>query len=85
MPDINLTKKQTQAWKILFDETTNELLYGGSAGSGKSFIGCLWITTLALKYPGTRYLVGRTVLQQLKSTTLKTLFETFASMQLKNV
>lgn len=85
MPDINLTKKQTQAWKLLFDDRTNEILYGGSAGSGKSFIGCLWITTLALKYPGTRYLVGRTVLQQLKSTTLKTLFETFASMQLKNV
>jgi phage terminase large subunit len=82
--DIKLTKKQSQAWRLLMDDITNEVLYGGSAGAGKSFIGCLWITTLCLKYKGIRCLIGRTVLTQLKMTTLNTLFETLQSMNLKS-
>lgn len=81
--DINLTKKQSTAWKLLMDDTTNEVLYGGSAGAGKSWLGCLWISTLCLTYPAIRCLIGRTVLQQLKMTTLNTLFETLQSMGLK--
>jgi len=84
MIDINLTKKQTIAWKLLFDDKTNEVLYGGSAGAGKSWLGCLWIVTLCLKYEGIRCLIGRTVLQQLKLTTLNTLFETLQAMNLKS-
>lgn len=82
--NINLTKKQSQAWKLLMDDTTNEVLYGGSAGAGKSWLGCLWISTLCLQYAGIRCLIGRTVLQQLKLTTLNTLFETLQSMGLKS-
>lgn len=82
--NINLTKKQGQAWKLLMDSTTNEVLYGGSAGAGKSWLGCLWVTTLCLQYAGIRCLIGRTVLQQLKLTTLNTLFETLQSMGLKS-
>lgn len=82
--DIKLTKKQGQAWKLLMDQTTNEVLYGGSAGAGKSWLGCLWISTLCLQYAGIRCLIGRTVLQQLKLTTLNTLFETLQSMGLKS-
>jgi len=82
--DIKLTKKQGLAWKLLMDKTTNEVLYGGSAGAGKSWLGCLWITTLCLQYPSIRCLIGRTVLQQLKMTTLNTLFETLQSMGLKS-
>jgi phage terminase large subunit len=82
--NIDLTKKQSQAWKLLMDDKTNEVLYGGSAGAGKSWLGCLWITTLCLKYNGIRCLIGRTVLQQLKLTTLNTLFETLQSMGLKS-
>lgn len=82
--NINLTKKQGQAWKLLMDNTTNEVLYGGSAGAGKSWLGCLWVTTLCLQYAGIRCLIGRTVLQQLKLTTLNTLFETLQSMGLKS-
>ena len=82
--NIKLTKKQGLAWKLLMDNTTNEVLYGGSAGAGKSWLGCLWISTLCLQYPGIRCLIGRTVLQQLKLTTLNTLFETLQSMGLKS-
>ena len=82
--DIKLTKKQSQAWRLLMDDITNEVLYGGSAGAGKSWLGCLWITMLCLKYKGIRCLIGRTVLTQLKMTTLNTLFETLQSMNLKS-
>ena len=44
----------------------------------------LWITNLCLTYPGIRTLIGRTVLQQLKMTTLNTLFETLQTMGLKS-
>lgn len=82
MSDINLTKRQTEAWNYLMDNTTNEILFGGGVSGGKSFIGCLWIATLCLKYPGTRYIIGRTVLHTLKQTTLVTLFEVLKIMGL---
>lgn len=82
--DINPTKRQSKAWKYLTDDTTNIVLFGGSAGGGKSWLGCLWITTLCLKYEGIRCLIGRTVLQQLKLTTLNTLFDLLSTMGLKS-
>ena len=81
--DINLTKKQSVAWKLLTDKKTTELLFGGSAGGGKSMLGCIWITSMCLQYPGTRWLIGRTVLTQLRLTTLRTMFDVFNMMDLK--
>ena len=71
--DITPTRRQSQAWRYLTDDKTNIVLFGGSAGGGKSWLGCLWITTLCLKYTGIRCLIGRSVLTQLKLTTLNTL------------
>ena len=75
MPDIKLTKRQTIAWDYLMDNTTNELVFGGSAGGGKSMLASLWLMTMCLKYPGIRTLLGRTTLSSLKQTSLNTLFE----------
>ena len=79
MIDINpeLIQKQKEALRILFDYDNNitEVLYGGSAGGGKTFIGCLWLIICALKYPESRWLMGRSKLTTLKKTTLKTFFE----------
>ena len=82
--DINLTKKQSVAWKLLTDKKTNEILFGGSAGGGKSMLGCIWIVSMCLQYPGTRWLIGRTVLTQLRLTTLRTMFDVFSMMGLLN-
>ena len=57
------------------DNTTNELVFGGSAGGGKSMLASLWLMTMCLKYPGIRTLLGRTTLSSLKQTSLNTLFE----------
>jgi predicted ribonuclease YlaK len=72
---INPTDKQKHTFKLLLDDKTNIIVYGGSAGGGKSWLGCVWITTVCLQYPGVRTLIGRSVLQQLKLTTLNTLFD----------
>lgn len=69
---LSPTKRQHSAWKFLQDRITTHILYGGSVGGGKSFLGCLWIFTSCLQYPGTRYLIGRSRLNNLKKTTLKT-------------
>jgi|TARA_R100000479_G_C6395072_1_gene206733 hypothetical protein len=71
----SFTNTQKRAIKYLFDNTTNDILFGGAAGGGKSFIGCAWVIIMCLKYPGTRYLMGRSKLDNLKKTTLNTFFE----------
>lgn len=81
---IKPTKKQSTCFKLLLDDKTNVIVFGGSAGGGKSWLGCMWISYLCLHYHGIRCLIGRSVLQQLKLTTLNTLFEVLKSMGLKS-
>jgi phage terminase large subunit len=81
--NIDLTKKQSTAFKYLTDNKTTEILYGGAAGGGKSFLGCLWILQNCIKYQGTRWLIGRARLKTLKETTLKTLYEVMKIVDLK--
>lgn len=69
--NIKLLPKQAEAMAFLNDPEVTELLYGGSAGSGKSDFGVTWIIASALAYPGTRWLIGRSKLSQLKQTTMK--------------
>lgn len=66
------TKKQFEAWEYLNDKTTTEVLFGGGAGSAKTYFGCSWLIINCLQYPGTRWLMGRAKLNILKNTTLKT-------------
>tara|TARA_R110000796_G_scaffold38053_8_gene96115 strand:- start:700 stop:2013 length:1314 start_codon:yes stop_codon:yes gene_type:complete len=73
--DANFTDTQEQAIEYLFDKTTTEVLFGGAAGGGKSWVGCAWLILMCLKHPKTRYLMGRSKLDSLKKTTLNTFFE----------
>ena len=70
-----LTAKQTRANLYLKDKESTEVFYGGAAGGGKSHLGCAWIIHNCIKYPGTRYLMGRAVLKNLKESTLLTFFQ----------
>lgn len=67
--------KQEYAVHYLKDDVTEEVLYGGAAGGGKSALGCLWLIEMCQRYPGTRWLMGRSKLKALKETTLNTFFE----------
>lgn len=77
--------KQKQALKCLLNHKNgiNEVLYGGAAGGGKSWVGCFFIIFMALNYSGTRYLIGRAKLLALKQTTLKTFWDVCKWLNLK--
>ncbi len=70
-----LSKKQSLALKYLQDDSTEEILYGGAAGGGKSILGSYFILKQACKYPGTRWVIGRESLTTLKETTLISFFK----------
>jgi len=74
--EIALSLKQSIVWNLLEESTTvTDIMYGGAAGPGKTFLGCTWQITRRLKYPGTRGLIGRARLANLRLSTLKTFFE----------
>jgi len=79
MSEVNFkpNKKQFQAWEYLTNNTHTEIGYGGGASGGKSYLGCVWITTMCLAHPDTGWLIGRRELTNLKKTTLLTLFKVF--------
>lgn len=73
---IRLSSRQKQAFLTLKPSSkVTEILYGGAAGGGKSFFGCIWQLYRRVKYPGTRGMIGRAKLKNLKQTTLKTFFD----------
>ena len=78
------TKTQKECLKYLFDNTTKEVLFGGAAGGGKSWVGVSYLITMCLQYPKTRYLMGRSKLDALKKTTLNTFFEVCQAWNLKS-
>ena len=82
--EASFTHTQEQAIEYLFDKSTTEVLFGGAAGGGKSWVGCSWLILMCVKYPKVRYLMGRSKLDALKKTTLNTFFEVCESWNLKS-
>lgn len=79
-----MTKKQRQAWVVLNDQETQELIFGGGAGGGKTNLGVGWLITNCGRYPGTRWLMGRARLKALKDTTLASFFDLCAKWELRD-
>jgi len=69
---VQLSKKQNEALLCLRDKTTEVLLYGGQANSGKSWLGAYYLMTSCLMYKNSRYALCRKTLKEIKNTSLKT-------------
>lgn len=81
--NLQLSPKQKQAFEVLRDNKTTELFYGGGAGGGKSYLGCIWLIYGCLAFPGTRWLMGRARLKSLKESTFLTFLAVLQSWGLK--
>lgn len=68
-------EKQRQALRFLRDSVTNEVLYGGGARGGKSYLGCAWVLLECFAKPGSSWMIAREELTKLRDTTLVSFFK----------
>ena len=76
-------QKQIEASSYWIDNITEEILYGGGKGGGKSFLGASLIFGDALIYPDTHYFIARGELTDLRKFTIPTIHEVFKNWELK--
>ncbi len=88
---INLTKRQSEAWRRLSVDEDSELLFGGAKGGGKSYTGCIWCYAKALEiiekcgiteeleFPLPVGFMGRKQAKDFRETTLETWKKTIPS------
>lgn len=77
-------ERQRTALRYLRDSKTNEVLYGGGARGGKSYVGCGWVLMECLLKPGSKWLVAREELTKLRDTTLLTFFAVAKELGVKD-
>lgn len=73
--DTQGNEKQKLAASHWIDNGVTDILYGGSKGSGKSYLGCSLIFGDAFLYPGTHYFIARKKLNDLRKFTIPSINE----------
>lgn len=73
--DVNGNSKQLECAKAWIDDSITDIVYGGSKGSGKSYLGAALIFGDALIYPETHYFIARKKLNDLRKYTRPTVEE----------
>lgn len=80
--DIDFTPsvKQDEFFKSFDDHELNEVLYGGAAGGGKSYV--LWVLLIlkSIEYPEIRIGLARHTLTEIKKNTLTTFYEVIKNL-----
>ena len=71
--DLKLTDNQKKAMAVLNDHEHTSVGYGWGAGWWKSFLGCVRIWLMCIKYPGVRFALVRDTIKNLKNTTVVSL------------
>ncbi len=80
--DTRGNDKQKEVCKHWVDDSVTDITYGGSKGSGKSFLGVNLIFGDALTYPETFYFIARKQLIDLRKYTIPTIYEVFEKWEL---
>lgn len=75
--------KQLDTIEYWIDNTSEQILYGGAKGGGKSFLGASLIFGDALIYPETHYFIARQELTDLRKYTIPTIHEVINNYGLK--
>lgn len=73
--DVRGNEKQLEVCKLWLDNQVTDIVYGGSKGSGKSFLGCSLIFGDAFLYPETHYFVARKKLNDIRKFTIPSIHE----------
>lgn len=69
--------KQKEVARLWLDDITNDIVYGGSKGSGKSYLGVSLIFGDAFIYPETHYFIARSSLTLIRKFTIPSIHEVF--------
>ncbi len=64
-------------------DISENILQGGAAGGGKSYLGCVWLASSCIRFPGILMGVARLTLKSLRETTWATLLRLLDSWGLK--
>jgi phage terminase large subunit len=75
--DSHGNDKQKQVFTYWNDPAISDIAYGGSKGSGKSYLGCSLIFSDALTYDGTHYFIARKKLNDIRKFTIPSIHEVF--------
>lgn len=82
-PTIAPSWKQHLAYQKLQDQQSEGIVFGGGAGGGKSWLGCEWLLSNCIRYPGTTYFIGRSELKQLRRSTIPTMYKVCSFHKIK--
>jgi phage terminase large subunit len=75
--DTKGNDKQKECAACWLNDSINDIVYGGSKGSGKSFLGVNLIFGDAFIYPGTHYFIARKKLNDIRKFTIPSIHEVF--------
>ncbi len=70
-------EKQKEVYRLWANHTTTDIVYGGSKGSGKSYLGCSLVIGDCLMYPGVHLFIARKKLNDLRKFTIPSIHEVF--------
>lgn len=82
--DVHVFSKQAQALDYLSSDNSevNEVLYGGGARGGKTYLGCLWQILRRITMAGSVGFICREESVKLRDTTVVTFFEVLKDLNL---
>lgn len=75
--DTHGNEKQKEVCRHWLNPHISDIVYGGSKGSGKSYLGCSLIFGDALMYPGIHAFIARKKLNDLRKYTIPSIHEVF--------